>query len=148
MRHSSVKELIFQTAINYQKLPKTKTSAESFAKCMRRSSFTINCRSKACNFTTYELHQKRVGKICFVKHKLRRKSFPETFSKKLFKECLWMATSACCSVSAQFSHLCCLQLFNILLRNNVSKDFVKTSKKWFAQKLMVNNLMTFHQDDV
>ena len=88
MRHSSVKELIFQTAIN-QKLLKTKTSAESFAKCMRRSSFTINCRSKACNFTTYELHQKRVGKIFVlsntnfdVNHFLTR--FLKSFSRNAY----------------------------------------------------------------
>ena len=88
MRHSSVKELIFQTAID-QKLLKTKTSAESFAKCMRRSSFTINCRSKACNFTTYELHQKRVGKIFVlsntnfdVNHFLTR--FLKSFSRNAY----------------------------------------------------------------
>ena len=89
MRHSSVKGLIFQTAINYQKLLKTKTSAESFAKCIRRSSFTINCRSKACNFTTYELHQKRVGKIFVlsntnfaVNHFLKR--FLKSFSRNAY----------------------------------------------------------------
>ena len=86
MLYSSVKKLIFQTAINYQKLLKTKTSAESFAKCMRRSSFTINCRSKASDFTTYELHQKRVGKIYVlsntnfaVNHFLKR--FLKSFSR-------------------------------------------------------------------